>query len=149
MRHVLAVAGFTLIPALSFAQTPASQQEDTGTVRRPGPPAVASKTGMVICASDLACDAGARVLARGGNAVDAAVATAFAMAVTYPAAGNIGGGGFMVVRLADGTTAALDFREKAPLAASRDMYLDAAGNVTQKSLLGHLASGVPGSVDRK
>jgi len=101
---------------------------------------------MVATDAPLATEVGVRVLQQGGNAVDAAVATAFAMAVTYPEAGNIGGGGFMVVRLADGTTAALDFREKAPLAASRDMYLDAAGNVTQKSLLGHLASGVPGSV---
>ena len=94
----------------------------------------------------LASDVGLQVLREGGNAVDAAVATAFVLAVVYPEAGNIGGGGFLVVRMADGTEAALDFREKAPLAASRDMFLDAAGNTTDLSLIGHLASGVPGAV---
>jgi gamma-glutamyltranspeptidase/glutathione hydrolase len=89
---------------------------------------------------------GLDVLRAGGNAVDAAVATAFALAVVYPEAGNIGGGGFMVGRMADGTNAALDFREKAPLAATRDMFLDAEGNTTDRSVTGHLASGVPGSV---
>ncbi len=83
---------------------------------------------------------------RGGNAVDAAVAVSFALAVVNPQAGNIGGGGFMVVRMADGTAAALDYREKAPLLATRDMFLDGNGNVTDKSMVGHLASGVPGSV---
>ena len=105
-----------------------------------------SSNGMVASDSRVAAEVGARVLANGGNAIDAAVATAFALAVVYPEAGNIGGGGFLVARMADGTTAALDFREKAPLAATRDMYLDARGNVTDKSLIGHLASGVPGSV---
>ncbi|MEX2284046.1 MAG: gamma-glutamyltransferase [Gemmatimonadota bacterium] len=105
-----------------------------------------SSNGMVASDSRLSAEVGARVLANGGNAVDAAVATAFALAVVYPEAGNIGGGGFMVVRMVDGSSAALDFREKAPLAATRDMYLDARGNVTDKSLTGHLASGVPGAV---
>jgi gamma-glutamyltranspeptidase / glutathione hydrolase len=105
-----------------------------------------SSNGMVASDSRLAAEVGARVLANGGNAIDAAVATAFALAVVYPEAGNIGGGGFLVARMADGTTAALDFREKAPLAATRDMFLDTRGNVTDKSLIGHLASGVPGSV---
>jgi gamma-glutamyltranspeptidase/glutathione hydrolase len=86
------------------------------------------------------------IMRAGGNAVDAAVATAFALAVTYQEAGNIGGGGYMVIRLADGHTAAIDFREVAPLAATRNMYLDAAGKKTDRSLDGHLASGVPGSV---
>src|SRR6476659_3380442 len=75
---------------------------------------VSSRTGMVVCTSAPACDAGAEILARGGNAVDAAVATAFAMAVTYPSAGNIGGGGFMAVRAANGSATTFDFREKAP-----------------------------------
>ncbi|HEV2131301.1 MAG TPA: gamma-glutamyltransferase, partial [Longimicrobiaceae bacterium] len=82
----------------------------------------------------------------GGNAVDAAVATHFALAVVNPEAGNIGGGGFLVVQMADGTSASLDFRETAPLRATRDMYLDAQGNLTERSLVGHLAAGVPGSV---
>ena len=146
MRHSLIVAGFTLIPALSFAQTPASQQQDTGTVRQPGPPAVASKNGMVLCSSDLACDAGASVLRKGGNAVDAAVATAFAMAVTYPAAGNIGGGGFMVVSGGKKVTT-FDFRERAPLASTPTMYLDSANNINRRlTATGHLAPGVPGTV---
>lgn len=108
-------------------------------------PAVAER-GMVTSDAPLATDAGVRILRDGGNAIDAAVATAFALAVVYPEAGNIGGGGFMVVRLADGTTAALDFREKAPLAATRDMFLDEQGNPTDKSVVGYLASGVPGAV---
>jgi gamma-glutamyltranspeptidase / glutathione hydrolase len=101
---------------------------------------------LVATDAPLATEVGVHVLRGGGNAIDAAVATAFALAVVYPEAGNIGGGGFMVVRLADGRTAALDFREQAPLAATRDMYLDSAGNVTARSLIGHHAAGVPGSV---
>ena len=101
---------------------------------------------MVTTDAPLATDVGVRILRAGGNAVDAAVATAFALAVVYPEAGNLGGGGFMVTRMADGTMAALDFREKAPLAATRDMYLDAQGNVTDASVVGYLASGVPGAV---
>jgi len=107
---------------------------------------VTAKDGMVASASELASQVGVDVLRSGGNAVDAAVATHFALAVVYPQAGNIGGGGFMVARMADSTLAALDFREKAPLAATRDMFLDDQGNSTDKSLLGHLAVGVPGSV---
>lgn len=108
-------------------------------------PAVAEH-GMVTSDAPLATEAGVAILRAGGNAIDAAVATAFALAVVYPEAGNLGGGGFMVARLADGGTAALDFREKAPLAATRDMYLDAAGEVTEASTVGYRASGVPGSV---
>jgi gamma-glutamyltranspeptidase/glutathione hydrolase len=109
--------------------------------------AVAGAPGaMVVTDAALATDVGVQVLEAGGNAIDAAVATAFALAVVYPEAGNLGGGGFLVARMADGTEAALDFREKAPLAATRDMFLDSAGNPTDRSLIGHLASGVPGSV---
>jgi gamma-glutamyltranspeptidase/glutathione hydrolase len=102
--------------------------------------------GMVVSTDSLASSAGLSMLQAGGNAVDAAVATHFALAVVNPEAGNIGGGGFLVARMADDTRAALDFREKAPLAASADMYLDAEGRVTDAGVIGHLASGVPGSV---
>ncbi len=102
---------------------------------------------MVVSAHGLASEVGRDVLAAGGNAFDAAIAVHFALAVVYQQAGNIGGGGFMVYRLADGQTGALDFREKAPIAAYRDMYLDADGNVIKgASLRGHLAVGVPGAV---
>ena len=108
---------------------------------------IASPTeGMVSTTDPLATEAGLAILSRGGNAVDAAVATHFALAVVNPEAGNIGGGGFLVARLTDGSTAALDFRETAPLAASRDMYLDADGQLTDASVVGHLAAGAPGSV---
>ena len=106
------------------------------------------KNGMVVSAHPSASKVGLDILKKGGNAVDAAVAVQFALAVVYPAAGNIGGGGFMVYRSADGDVTALDFREKAPGKAFRDMFLDAAGNpISDKSVYGHLAAGVPGSVD--
>ena len=107
---------------------------------------VEARNGMVATDAALATEVGVQMLQNGGNAIDAAIATAFALAVVYPEAGNIGGGGFLIARMADGRTAALDFREKAPRAATRDMYLDAQGNVTENSLIGHLASGVPGAV---
>jgi len=107
---------------------------------------VHSHNAMVVAQEPLAADVGVAVLKAGGNAVDAAVAIGFALAVTHPTAGNIGGGGFMLVRLADGRTTFLDFREKAPAKASRNMYLDANGKLTKDSLVGWRASGVPGSV---
>ena len=107
---------------------------------------VVGTQGMVVTTDELASQVGVEVLRAGGNALDAAVAVQFALAVVNPEAGNIGGGGFLVARMADGTAAALDFREKAPLAATRGMYLDAEGNLTDKSVVGHLAAGVPGSV---
>lgn len=102
---------------------------------------------MVVAAESLAALAGVEVLKQGGNAVDAAVAVGFALAVTYPEAGNIGGGGFMLIRRAEGSAVMIDFREKAPAAATRTMYLDSTGRVIpQKSELGAIAAGVPGSV---
>ncbi len=108
---------------------------------------VAAQNGMVVTAQHLATRVGVDVLKRGGNAVDAAVAVGYALAVVYPAAGNLGGGGFMTLQLADGRKTFLDFREKAPLAATANMYLDQDGNVIKGlSTYGHLAVGVPGSV---
>lgn len=105
------------------------------------------RNGMVVSANEIASQVGVDILKKGGNAVDAAVAVQFALAVVYPNAGNIGGGGFMVYRSAKGETNTLDFREKASAAAGRDMYLDANGNpIVEKSLYGQLAAGVPGSV---
>ncbi len=107
---------------------------------------VRARHGMVVTRERHATEAGLKVLESGGNAIDAAVAVGFALAVTHSSAGNIGGGGFMLIRLADGRTTFLDFRERAPGAASRNMYLDAAGKATQDSIIGYRASGVPGSV---
>jgi len=103
--------------------------------------------GMVSSRSDIASQVGADILAAGGNAIDAAVATAFALAVAYPSAGNLGGGGFMVIALQDGTVLTQDHREMAPGAAHRDMFLDAEGNVDRQLAVESLqAAGVPGSV---
>ena len=107
---------------------------------------VTATEGMVATTDAYASQVGVDILAAGGNAVDAAVATGLALAVVNPEAGNLGGGGFMMVRLADGTVYAQDHREKAPIAATADMYLDEDGNVTDRSIVGHLAAGVPGSV---
>ena len=107
---------------------------------------VRAKNAMVVAQEPLAADAGLAVLKAGGNAIDAAVATGFALAVTHPFAGNLGGGGFMLIRLANGTTSFIDFREKAPKSASRDMYVGPDGKLTRDSLVGWRASGVPGSV---
>jgi len=105
------------------------------------------ENGSVVSAHPLASKVGVGILKEGGNAVDAAIATQLALAVVYPAAGNIGGGGFMVARLSNSKLLALDYREMAPLEASRDMYLDEKGNVESgKSVNGHLAPGVPGTV---
>ena len=110
-------------------------------------PLVESKKGMVVTTHPLASEIGLSILKKGGNAIDAAVAVNFALAVCHPAAGNIGGGGFLVYRNAKGKIFALDYREKAPLASSRDMYLDASGQVIpDKSLIGIFSVGVPGTV---
>ncbi len=106
-----------------------------------------ARHGMVVSVHELASRAGVEVMKSGGNAVDAAVATGFALAVVHPVAGNIGGGGFMLIRMADGKTHFLDYREKAPAAATENMYLDAKGDVIPDlSLLGYKSAGVPGSV---
>ena len=112
------------------------------------PQVVRGKQGMVASRSPLASAVGVEMLRQGGTAVDAAVAVGFALAVTYPSAGNLGGGGFMVIRLANGQIIANDHRETAPMQASRNMYLDENGEVIDGlSTASHLAVGVPGSVD--
>ncbi len=106
-----------------------------------------SKNGMVVSASKIASEVGVEILKEGGNAIDAAVAVGFTLAVTYPYAGNIGGGGFMVIHLQDGTNTTIDFRERAPFTAYRNMYLNKDGNVIENmSLEGAASVGVPGSV---
>jgi gamma-glutamyltranspeptidase/glutathione hydrolase len=130
------------LACLVFAFAAAGQSAFAASV-----PPVAAEHGMVVTAQHLASEVGVEVLRKGGNAVDAAVAVGYALAVVYPAAGNLGGGGFMTIQLADGRKTFLDFREKAPLAATADMYLDARGNVIKDSTTtGHLAVAVPGTV---
>ncbi len=108
---------------------------------------VHARHAMVVTRETHATEVGVQVLQAGGNAVDAAVAVGFALAVTHPSAGNLGGGGFMLLRMADGTSTFIDFRERAPLSASRNMYMDqATGQATKDSQLGYRASGVPGTV---
>src|SRR5579863_956274 len=108
---------------------------------------VHAQHGIVVSVHELASRAGVEIMQAGGNAIDAAVATGFALAVVHPPAGNLGGGGFMLVRMADGKVHFLDYREKAPAAARADMYLDAQGNVIEgASDYGYKAIGVPGSV---
>lgn len=110
-------------------------------------PGQSYKNGVVSSSHHLASEVGIEILKKGGNAIDAAVGVGFTLAVVYPQAGNIGGGGFMVVHLKNGFNTSIDYREKAPLLASKDMYLDSAGNIIANlSTLGHLAAGIPGSV---
>jgi gamma-glutamyltranspeptidase/glutathione hydrolase len=117
-----------------------------GWIYAPDDAPVLAEHGMVVSTDEYASRVGVRILQSGGNAVDAAIATSFALAVVDPEAGNIGGGGFMVIRLADGTTASLDYRERAPLAATRDMFLDEKGELREGYTEGPLAAGVPGTV---
>jgi gamma-glutamyltranspeptidase/glutathione hydrolase len=126
------------VASISAASTAVGVDQDQG---------VPSTSGLVVSSSSLASDVGAAILHKGGNAVDAAVATAFAMAVTYPFAGNIGGGGFMIVRPVSGKAVAIDYREKAPLKSTPSMYLDAQGKIDRRlTNEGYLAPGVPGTV---
>lgn len=145
MPRAAAVPGRLCAPILAWALAGALSLPAGLHAASPAP--VAGRDGMVVSAHRLATRVGVDVLRRGGNAVDAAVAVGYALAVTYPAAGNLGGGGFMTVQWADGRKAFLDFREKAPASATADMYLDAQGHPRPgASLRGHLAVAVPGSV---
>ncbi|HJR65009.1 MAG TPA: gamma-glutamyltransferase [Gemmatimonadaceae bacterium] len=143
-RLVLALSIVTLVTCLpsttSTGLFPAEWRFSSGRSAAYAPSAMVSSN------DSLASLAGVEILRRGGNAVDAAVAVGFALAVTYPEAGNLGGGGYMVIRMADGRTAALDYRERAPRAATRDMYSQTYASIPKASLVGHLASGVPGAV---
>jgi gamma-glutamyltranspeptidase/glutathione hydrolase len=135
---LIALAGW------AFATVPAVAQQAAD---RDSTDLVVSRRGIVVSASAIASDVGAAILGRGGNAVDAAVATAFALAVTYPTAGNIGGGGFMVVKPRRGPAVAIDYRERAPLRSTRSMYLDSTGSIVRNlTNEGYLAAGVPGTV---
>ena len=135
MRRIIPLVSAFLLLSSGHASV---EQADLG---------VGSQTGLVVSSSDIASDIGAAVLGRGGNAVDAAVATAFALAVTHPTAGNIGGGGFMVVRQANGVATTFDYRERAPGKSTPTMYLGADGNIDRSlTAAGYLAPGVPGTV---
>jgi len=135
---VLSAVAISTAPAQPSTRS-ASSSRDTRVV--------ASKRGVVVSVSGLASDLGASILARGGNAVDAAVATAFALAVTHPSAGNLGGGGFMIVRTTDGKATSFDYREKAPGASTPTMYLKPDGTIDRSATrAGWLAPGVPGTV---
>ncbi|HEY4045610.1 MAG TPA: gamma-glutamyltransferase [Acidobacteriaceae bacterium] len=126
-------------------RTQAPAQTSSGAI--PSPPPVTTQHAMVVSIHHEATDAGVEILKRGGNAIDAAVATGFALAVVYPVAGNLGGGGFMMVHLANGSAHFLDFREEAPLRATANMYLDAQGNIIpEASVIGYKAIAVPGTV---
>ena len=141
VRHRASLATLCCLAAISAA----SAQPSTHAPRDTG--VVASRRGVVVSVSGLASDVGASILARGGNAVDAAVATAFALAVTHPSAGNLGGGGFMIVRTADGNATTFDYRERAPAAATPTMYLKPDGTINRSlTAQGWLAPGVPGTV---
>ncbi|RCT54593.1 gamma-glutamyltransferase [Winogradskyella sp. KYW1333] len=136
--------GLLIITILSFTSC---KKERVLEIIQTGKRGVISENAMVVSARQEASKIGADILKKGGNAFDAMMATELALAVTYPVAGNIGGGGFLVYRLADGTKGALDYREKAPIGALKDMYLDEHGNVIKgKSTTGSLAIGVPGTI---
>jgi gamma-glutamyltranspeptidase / glutathione hydrolase len=154
LRHFLLTLYLSLAAPWSFAQEPAETIQVLANVASPAETKVISATlvtgkqGVVTSRSALASEVGVDIMIAGGNAIDAAVATGFALAVTYPSAGNIGGGGFALIRLADGKVRALDSRERAPAAAHPDMFLDESGNVIPNlSTQTRAASGVPGTVD--
>src|SRR4029453_9784872 len=145
LLHVALILTIAFTPLSVPFSTRATTSIAAPTYREP----VRAKHGMVASTSQVASEVGVDVMKRGGNAVDAAIAVALALAVTYPAAGNLGGGGFMMIRLQNGKTTAIDYREMAPAAAHRNVYLDKEGNLIKgegSSTVGYRASGVPGTV---
>ena len=142
---LLVLFGLITAPLPSFVDRP--EIVPGSRVEAAARPPVRGKHGMVSSVSEIASRVGVDVLKRGGNAIDAAVAVGLALAVVWPSAGNIGGGGFMVIRMADGRTTAIDYREMAPAAAHRNVYLDEKGEyIKESSQYGHRAAGVPGTV---
>src|SRR5271155_361090 len=135
MQRIALVRMLAIILAATLLAQPAAAHDP-----------IYARNGMVVAQEPLATEVGVAVLKAGGNAIDAAVAVGFALAVTHSSAGNIGGGGFMLVRLAGGRTTFIEFRERAPESATHDMYLDADGKLTRDSLTGYRASGIPGTV---
>jgi gamma-glutamyltranspeptidase/glutathione hydrolase len=147
LRHVLLVIGVAFV----FINAPFASlvNHSVSTVAAASREPVRAKHGIVASTNEVASQVGVDVMKRGGNAVDAAIAVAFALAVTHPAAGNLGGGGFMMIRLRDGKTTVIDYREMAPAAATRNVYLDKNGKLIEGeggSLVGYRAAGVPGTV---
>lgn len=148
-RKLLAVVALALAPGAVFAQPDDDEPGANALITYPSLfHSVEAENGMVVAQDKLAAEVGAEIMKKGGNVVDAAVATGFALAVTHPQAGNLGGGGFMIIKLADRDDAiAIDFREMAPKGASRDMFLDDVGDVdNMRARFSHLSAGVPGSV---
>ncbi len=147
LRHL--VFTFAILAALICAPFGSFCRYSLPTARAASREPVRAPHGIVASTSEIASRVGVDILKRGGNAVDAAIAVAFALAVTHPAAGNLGGGGFMMIHLKDGRTTAIDYREMAPAAATRDIYLDKNGKLIEGeggSLVGYRAAGVPGTV---
>jgi len=145
LKRIYARAFIAIALLVSFSVAPVAPPVAVSAARQP----VRAKHGIVASTNVVASQVGVDIMKRGGNAVDAAIAVAFALAVTHPAAGNLGGGGFMVIRLKNGKTTAIDYREMAPAAATRNIYLDKNGNLIQGeggSLVGYRAAGVPGTV---
>jgi len=145
LKRSYARAFIAIALMVSFSVAPVAPPVAVSAARQP----VRAKHGIVASTNVVASQVGVDIMKRGGNAVDAAIAVAFALAVTHPAAGNLGGGGFMVIRLKNGKTTAIDYREMAPAAATRNIYLDKNGNLIQGeggSLVGYRAAGVPGTV---
>ena len=144
MRRFLAA-----LISTTFLLTPTLASADFTGIAPPAnsPPPVEAEHGMAVSSEHYASQVGADILKAGGNAIDAAIAIGYALAVVHPCCGNIGGGGFATIHLASGKDTFIDFREKAPAAATENMYLDAKGNVIPNlSLFGYKAVGVPGSV---
>src|SRR6476661_3314260 len=142
--RMVRLATLALLATAACSQLGGSRIPDT---ERVAGPTISAPRGMVVSASTIASEVGRNVMAAGGNAVDAAIATGFALAVTYPVAGNIGGGGFMVIRFPDGRATTFDFREAAPQAAGPEMFIDSAGNYSWNIHHGSYKSvGVPGTV---